>query len=74
MHFGFALNSSDIDLWNIDLLGTHLGTDFHPRLKFQFGIPSWKKLQLYEKFQPGSKIFQPGLKYNSLKKKEKLEG
>ena len=24
MHFGFALESSDIDLWNIDFLGTHL--------------------------------------------------
>ena len=24
MHFGFALDSSDIDLWNIDLLNTHL--------------------------------------------------
>ena len=24
-HFGFALDSSDIDLWNIDLLDTHLG-------------------------------------------------
>ena len=24
MHFGFALDSSDIDLWNIDLLDTHL--------------------------------------------------
>ena len=24
MHFGFALDSSDIDLWNTDLLGTYL--------------------------------------------------
>ena len=24
MHFGFALGSSDIDLWNRDLLDTHL--------------------------------------------------
>ena len=24
MHFGLALEFSDIDLWNIDLLGTHL--------------------------------------------------
>ena len=24
MHFGLALELSDIDLWNIDLLGTHL--------------------------------------------------
>ena len=24
MHFGFALDSSDIDLWNIDLLDTYL--------------------------------------------------
>ena len=24
MHFGFTLNSSDIDLWNIDLLDEHL--------------------------------------------------
>ena len=25
MHFGFALELSDIDLWNTDLLDTHLG-------------------------------------------------
>ena len=25
MHFGFALELSYIDLWNIDLLDTHLG-------------------------------------------------
>ena len=25
MHFGFALGSSDVDLWNIDLFHTHLG-------------------------------------------------
>ena len=24
MHFGFALDSPDIDLWNIDLLDAHL--------------------------------------------------
>ena len=24
MHFGFALDSSDIGLWNIDMLDTHL--------------------------------------------------
>ena len=24
MHFGFTLDSSDIDLWNIDLLDAHL--------------------------------------------------
>ena len=24
MHFGFALELSDIDLWNTDLLDTHL--------------------------------------------------
>ena len=24
MHFGFALELSDIDLWNIDLLDTYL--------------------------------------------------
>ena len=24
MHFGFALDLSDIELWNIDLLDTHL--------------------------------------------------
>ena len=24
MHFGFTLDSSDLDLWNIDLLGAHL--------------------------------------------------
>ena len=35
-------------------------------MKFQLGIPSWKKLQLYEKHQPTLKIFQLGLKWNSL--------
>ena len=25
MHSGFALELSDVDLWNIDLLDTHLG-------------------------------------------------
>ena len=27
MHFGFALELSDIGLWNLDLLDTHLDTD-----------------------------------------------
>ena len=27
MHFGFALELSDMDLWNIDLLDTYLDTD-----------------------------------------------
>ena len=34
MHFGFALYSSDIDLWNINLLDTHLDlldTDIHSK-------------------------------------------
>ena len=36
MHFGFGLDSSDVDLWNINLLDTHsdlLGTDI-PRQTF----------------------------------------
>ena len=33
-----------------------------------------KKIQLYENIQSVLKIFQPELKYNSLKKKENLEG
>ena len=31
--------------------------DFHLGLQFQLGITNWKKLQLYEKFQPGLSIF-----------------
>ena len=37
MHFGFALELSDIDLWNADLIDTHL--DLLSRDKFT-GIPS----------------------------------
>ena len=48
--------------------------DFLPGLKFQLGIPNWKKLQLYEKFQLELKIFQARLEYNSLVKIENLEG
>ena len=28
MHFGFALEFSDVDLWNRDLLDTHLDFQF----------------------------------------------
>ena len=28
-HFGFALDLSDIDLWNIDLLDTHFRYIYH---------------------------------------------
>ena len=51
-----------------------LYADFHSWLKFQLGIPSWKKLQLFEKFQSGLKIFQPDLKYNGLEKLVNLDG
>ena len=44
--------------------------DFHPWLKFHFGLPSWKKLkkrlQIHEKIQPMLKIFQSELKLNRL--------
>ena len=46
MHFGFALELSDIDLWNIDLLDTHLdllGTDI-PSILF-VSIVSSRRLQ-----------------------------
>ena len=46
MHFGFALELSDIDLWNIDLLDTHLdllGTDI--RSIFFVSIVSSRRLQ-----------------------------
>ena len=48
--------------------------DFLHWLKFQLGIPNWKKLQMYEKFQLELKIFQARLEYNSLEKIENLEG
>ena len=34
MHFGFALELSDIDLWNTDLLDTHLGL-LNPKISIQ---------------------------------------
>ena len=34
MHFGFALELSDIDLWNADLLDTHLGL-LNPEISIQ---------------------------------------
>ena len=34
MHFGFALELSDIDLWNRDLLYTHLGL-LNPKISIQ---------------------------------------
>ena len=46
MHFGFALELSGIDLWNIDLLYTHLDlldTDIHSILFFS--IVSSRRLQ-----------------------------
>ena len=47
MHFGFALDLSDIDLWNIDLLETHLDlldTDI-PSKHFFVPIASSTRLQ-----------------------------
>ena len=34
MNFGFALELSDIDLWNTDLLDTHLGL-LNPKISIQ---------------------------------------
>ena len=34
MHFGFALELSDIDWWNTDLLDTHLGL-LNPEINIQ---------------------------------------
>ena len=34
MHFGFALELSDIDWWNTDLLDTHLGL-LNPEISIQ---------------------------------------
>ena len=34
MHFAFALELSDIDLWNTDLLDTHLGL-LNPEISIQ---------------------------------------
>ena len=34
MHFGFALELSDIDLWNTDVLDTHLGL-LNPKISTQ---------------------------------------
>ena len=39
MHFGFALKLSDIDLWNTDLLGTHLGL-LNPEISIQISSVS----------------------------------
>ena len=47
MHFGFALDSSDIDLLNIDLLDTHLDlldTDIPVNILF-VSKTSWRCLQ-----------------------------
>ena len=39
MHFGFALELSDIDLWNTDLLDTHLGL-LNPEISIQISPAS----------------------------------
>ena len=45
MHFGFALELSDIDLWNTDLLDTHLGL-LNPEISILFdSIKSLRGLQ-----------------------------
>ena len=47
MHFGFTLDSPDINLWNIDLLDTHLDlldTDI-PSKNFVFSKTSRKRLE-----------------------------
>ena len=48
MHFGFALDSSDIDLWNIDLLDTHLDL-------LDTGIPSKYFFRLQDVFKASSR-------------------
>ena len=48
MHFGFALESSDIDLWNIDLLDTHLDLS-------DTGIPSKHFVCLQDIFKVSSR-------------------
>ena len=47
MHFGFALDFSDIDLWTIDLLDTHLDLlDRISPVKILFASEtSWRHLQ-----------------------------
>ena len=47
MHFGFALDSSDIDLWNIDFLDTNLDlldTDIPNKYFFFVSKTSWRCL------------------------------
>ena len=58
LYSGLSLQPLESRL-RINRLRGWLYGDFHPGLKFQLDIPTWKKLQLYEKFQPG-------LKYDSL--------
>ena len=52
MHFGFALELSDIDLWNTDLLDTHL--DLLSRDKYT-GIPSKYFASLHKIFKRSSR-------------------
>ena len=42
---------------NLLRLRSWLYGDFHPGLQFQLGITNWKKLRLYEQFQPGLSTF-----------------
>ena len=45
MHLGFALELSDIDLWNADLVDTQLGL-LNPEISILFGsIKSFRGLQ-----------------------------
>ena len=47
MLFGFALDSSDLDLWDIDLLGTDLDlsdTDIPPLNILFVSKMSWRRL------------------------------
>ena len=46
--------------------------NFSSRVKVSTRYTELKKIQLYEKLQPGLKIFQLGLKYISLEKIENL--
>ena len=53
MHFGFALELSDRDLWNTDLLDTHL--DLLSRDKYT-GIPSKYFVCLHKIFKRSSRL------------------
>ena len=77
MHFGLALNSWNIDLWDIDVLGTDLDLlmdhgliQISPVNILFVSERSWKHLQdmSYRSFQEILKIRKCLLGYNYIKK------